>query len=349
MERNIVINGFDNPAKNFGAILRDLEEIARKNSMSVQDAIRLFITDLQNLTNENYEKNIKEIIISGGISPSTKGNLISYLNKSIKRYKQIEKKNGQKQKQNERKQELQDVWGMVEKEFNEEIDENKKNNIIKDLISGISKKTIYSDLKSNQRNYVLKKLKELEIEEEKNEKIENEDRERKINKKWKEIVNTVNRESEETGRNKLEMWDIIAETIIGEENNSLKLNIPEAIKDEVIELIEEQTKIEGKDYFDDVKQYTQNFEFLTGFRGFTFALHGHRRFSNPEHSKMFENLISKLRKNESVDFPETEENFLKRVLSDNLINEYYGKKIIEERLNKIEKDRIKIIKEMYER
>ena len=64
---------------------------------------------------------------------------------------------------------------------------------------------------------------------------------------------------------------------------------------------------------------------------------------------MFESLISKLRESESVEYPETEEKFLKRVLSEKLVNTYYGKKIIEQRINKIEKDNTKNIRRSFTR
>ena len=129
----------------------------------------------------------------------------------------------------------------------------------------------------------------------------------------------------------------------------LNINVPETMKPKISSLIEEQEKIEGVEYFEHVKNYTQNFEFLTGFRGITFAAYGHRKFSKPEYSRMFESLISKLRESERVEYPETEEKFLKRVLSEKLVNTYYGKKIIEQRINKIEKDNTKNIRRSFTR
>ena len=36
MERNIIINEFGNPAKNFGIILKNLEEIAERTDTPIQ-------------------------------------------------------------------------------------------------------------------------------------------------------------------------------------------------------------------------------------------------------------------------------------------------------------------------
>lgn len=350
MKRNIIINEFDNPARNFGAILKDLEQISEKNDITVQEAIRLFVLDLQNLTKEDYQKNIKEININGGLSPNLKNNLITYLNKAIKRYNQLERKTVERKKQDTRKQELEEIWAAIENEIISNGEGKVKRDIIKDLCVKINEGTIHTELKKSQRSYVVKKLRELEVEEEERKEKEEQNKKREISKKWEAIVETVEREAIRTGKNKLEIWDTIAESILGEEDEvGLKINVPEIMKDEVGALIEKQEKMEGAEYFEDVKNYTQNFEFLTGFRGITFASYGHRRFSKPEYSRMFEKLMSKLRRNESVEYPETEEEFLTRVLSNKLVNTYYGKKIIEERIDKIEKNKMKDIRKSFVR
>ena len=350
MKRNIIINEFDNPARNFGAILKDLEQISEKRGIPVQEAIRLFIFDLQNLTKEDYQKNINEISINGGISSNLKNNLITYLNKAKKRYNQLERKTGERKKRDTKKQELEEIWSVVEDEIVSGKKGKARRDFIKDLSLKISEGTVYTELTRPQKSYVLKKLRELEREENKRKEKDEQDREREISKKWGAIVETVEREARKTGKNKLEIWDTIAESILGEEGEmKLNINVPETMKPKISSLIEEQEKIEGVEYFEDVKNYTQNFEFLTGFRGITFAAHGHRKFSKPEYSRMFESLIAKLRKSESAEYSETEEKFLKRVLSKKLVNTYYGKKIVEERIDKIEKDNTKNIRRSFTR
>lgn len=331
MGRKININSSNNPAKNFGVIVKDLEKIAKARNIPVQEAIKMFITDLQNLGDEEYENSIQEISIQSGISPKMKTSLITYLNRSIKRYKQSEKNNIERKKQDERKQELEKAWESIETEI-----ADKEN--IKDLILGIKEGTEYPHLGKTQRSYVLKKLEALLLQEEKEEEKQEKDKDRIIRKRWKSIVETVNYEAENSGKHRLEIWDMITESIIKNGNFS-NINFPETMQEEVLALIGEQAKIEGEEYFESVKDYTQNFEFLEGFRGISFAIHGHRKFSNPEYARMFENLIKELRKNKSVKHKETEERFLKRVLSEKKVNTYYGTKIIEERIERIEKDK----------
>lgn len=340
MGKNIKVNALDNPAKNFGGILKDMEKIAEEKEVSVQEMIKMFVMDLQNIGNEEYERNIKEIKIEGGISPRIKSELINYLNKSIKIYERREKNNKEKKKQEERKQKLEETWKSIE----EEIKGKNNKKVVIDLISKIKEGSQYSYLEKTQKNYVLKKLEELVEQEAREER----NKEELVRKRWKAIVEVVNKEADNSGKHKLEIWNKITEAIIANGNFG-SISIPETMQEKILFQIEEQTKIEGKDYFEDVKHYTQNFEFLTGFRGTTFAIYGHRRFCNSEHSRMFENLIAKLSKNESVEYPETEEKFLKRVLSNNLVNTYYEKKIIEGRIDNIERDRIERMKEIYSR
>lgn len=338
MERNIIINEFGNPAKNFGIILKNLEEIAERTDTPIQETIRLFILDLQNLSNEEYEKNIQDINVNGKISPVTKNSLIAYLNKSIKKYNELDKKRAGRKKQDVKKQELKEVWSSIESEAILNKPKEMRKEVIEDLILKISEGTAYAELKKEQKSYVLKKLKELEMREKK----EKENKEKNISNKWNAIVRKVDKEASESGKSKIEIWDMIAETVLGKNKKAqVKISVPDEMKDKVRALIEEQEEIEGKEYYEAVKRYTQNFEFLTGFRGISFALNGHRKFSQPEYSRMFEGLISRLREHENVEHPETEEQLLKRVLSDELINTYYGKKIIAGRIERIEKDRYK--------
>ena len=338
MGKNIIINEFGNPAKNFGIILKNLEEIAERTNMSIQETIRSFILDLQNLTSEGYEKNIQDINVSGEILPTTKNSLITYLNKSIKKYNELDKKRAGRKKQDVKRQKLKEVWLSIANEAISGKPEEMRKEAIEDLILKISEGTAYTELKKEQRNYVLKKLRELEV---KNSK-KKEDKERNISNKWNAIVRKVDKEASKSGKSKLEIWDMIAETVLGEnEKAQIKISVPDEMKDRVRALIEEQEEIEGNEYYEAVKRYTHNFEFLTGFRGISFASNGHRKFSKPEYSRMFGGLISRLREHENVEHPETEEQLLKRVLSDELVNTYYGKKIIAERIEKIEKDRYK--------
>lgn len=262
-------------------------------------------------------------------------------------------KKGDKMK-NSRKQKLEKIWKDIEKIVMNESEQQRREDLVRNLISGIKKRTMYSTLKGDQRNYVLKKLEGLIREGEKEEKEvpKKEEPEKKnkedISRIWRAIVEIVNREAKKTGQNTLEIWDKISEDILtGNKVSMLNINIPEQVRDDIIKLVEGQIKQEGLDYFEDVKNYTQNFEFLTGFRDITFAAYGHRRFSKPEYSKMFENMVAKLRENKGIGSVETEEQFLKRALSEKLVHTYYGRKIVEERIDRIEKDNDKYIRDSF--
>lgn len=340
MKRNIIFNEFDNPARIFGGILKDLEKIANERNLPVQDVIRMFIADLQNSSDEDYEKKVQEICIKGDISVNLKRNLIDFLNKGIKRHSQQAKKNKERERQSDRKKELENIWETVEKILTQSDEQSTRLDLINKLISEINEGTAYTELKKEQKGYILKKLNELGEKEKRKLEGEKARRIKSANKKWEEIVKIVDKESANTGKSKLELWEAIAGALFGENKvGELDLGVPKAIKEDIKTLVYGRIKSEGVEYYEAVKRYTQDFEFLTGFRGVSFAVHGHRKFSNSQYAEMFEDLVATLRKNEKVEYPEEEEKFLKRILSENIVDTYYGKKIIEGRIDKIEKDK----------
>ncbi len=336
MKRNIKYKDSDNVAKIFGGILTDLERIAENNNLPVQEVIRMFITDLQNISNEDYESKLKDVHIEGPIPAGIKKKLISFLNIAIKKYAQLAKKDAQKEKQINKKEELNNIWEEVKSALANEGEEISKDSI-NSMISEIEEGTNYPDLTKKQKSYVLKKLKELAEIIDKKDREEELQRVKNANKKWKEIVEIVDSESENTGKSKLELWEEISRALFGEKkDDDFSLEVPQPFIEDIKNMVYDKIKSEGLEYYKDVERYTQNFEFLTGFRGITFATSGHKSFRNPQHAKMFEELVSTLRKNTKVDFPEQEETFLKRVLEEGLIETYYGKEIIKGRLNRIE-------------
>ena len=185
------------------------------------------------------------------------------MNKSIKKYNELDKKRAGRKKQDVKKQELKEVWSSIESEAILNKPKEMRKEVIEDLILKISEGTAYAELKKEQKSYVLKKLKELEMREKK----EKENKEKNISNKWNAIVRKVDKEASESGKSKIEIWDMIAETVLGKNKKAqVKISVPDEMK---------------------------------------------------------------------------EEQLLKRVLSDELINTYYGKKIIAGRIERIEKDRYK--------
>ena len=372
MNRNIKFSEFNNPARIFGGLLKDLEDIANERDLPVQDVIRMFIVDLQNMSNENYEKKLPEMCIKGDISPVLKKKFLSFLNKAIKSHNKTLKNNKERKKQADRKQELENIWKTIKETLIQNDGKSIDLDSINELLTKINEGTAYAELKKECKSYISKKLNELaekekrklekerekrklekerekrKLEEEREErKLEEEREKRKLeeekaqriestNKKWEEIVKIVDKASANTGKSKLELWEAISESLFGENKNSrFDLEISEGIKENIKTLIYDRIKLEGAEYYEAVKKYTQNFEFLTAFRGITFAASGHKSFGNPQHSKMFEELVSTLRKSKKVEYPEGEEELLNRVLKENIVKTYYGEKIIKARLNRI--------------
>ena len=138
---------------------------------------------------------------------------------------------------------------------------------------------------------------------------------------------------------KIEIWDAVYKATFGKSRTgSFNIEVPESIKDEIKELIEEQCEEDEKKYFSEVKRYTSDFSFLREPRDVVFAAFGHRSFSRKEDRRMFANLVAELRRAESADNSETELEFLNRVLDENIIETYSGKKIVGARINSINKE-----------
>lgn len=360
MERNFryIISG--NPAKNYGGMLKDLEIVANERGIPVQNVIRMFISDLQNLSNEEYEKSIQEINIKGNISLELKSNIITYLNKAIKRYNQSEKIEEQRKRQSAKKQENENAWKLIEESLMKENKLEDSAESIKKLILEINEGIVYTELSKEQRKYVLRSLNKLlekenkkaKQEEEKQEKLEQKKiaqenaRKQSIDKKWAEIVRIVNSEATKKGKSRLELWDAINEAIFGKgEKGKLDISVPESIKDSIKTLIDKEMEIEGSEYYEAVKAYTQDFEFLTENADITFARHGHRTMQK-EYLQRFGKFANSLNLNKEDG--ETEEKLIKRVLSssnkDNIRVSIIEKKILEMRLNRIKSDREEMIR-----
>ena len=111
------INLTGNPAKNFEGMVANLRSIAEERKVPVQEVIKEFITDIQNLGNEEYKKKVDEIDIHGGISESIKRKLIPYLRGVIKRYEDSERRNKENERRNGIKEARQKVCDTIYNEL----------------------------------------------------------------------------------------------------------------------------------------------------------------------------------------------------------------------------------------
>ena len=115
-------------------------------------------------------------------------------------------------------------------------------------------------LTKKEKNYVLKKLKELESEETKKEqekaaesKVKNE-----ANKIWEQISDKIRRESANGNRPEVEYWISVRDKLFGEQEGEMRkdLRISKDIKSKVKKMLDDEI------YYQDVKHYTHDFTFL---------------------------------------------------------------------------------------
>lgn len=332
----IIIDAGINPAIGFNRIVNNLKEIAADRNLSQQEVIQMFVLDIQNYSREGYEPRINEINIQGRLPSSVKGKLVAYLEKIVKTLDKSRKKEEKKQKQKAKNELLSEAWEKVDRDV-----EKKNSSELCELIKNINEGgTAYSELTETERKYVLKNLTALIEKRKKAEENAVINKEKAKNKKWSEIKELVARETENTQFTKIEVWDAIYKAAFGKKDNnsSFSIEVPETIKDEIKKLVEEQCEENGKEYFSEVKKYTSDFRFLGGSRNVVFATFGHSCFSRKEATKMFANLVAELRRAESADKPETELELLNRVLDENIIETYTGRKLIRERIDFINKE-----------
>ena len=330
----IIIDAGINPAIGFNRIVNNLKEIASERNLLPQEIIQMFISDLQNYSKEGYKLKIEEINIQGGLSSSVRGKLVTHLERTVKTLDKSRKEEAKKQERKEKNASLSKAWETVEKNV-----ESMSSDELCELIKNINEGAEYLELTETERKHVLKNLTTLIEKRKKAEENEVINRIKAKNKKWDEIKEIVAREAENSQLTKIEIWDAVYKATSGKSRTgSFNIEVPESIKDEIKELIEEQCEEDGKKYFSEVKRYTSDFRFLGGPREVVFATFGHKSFSRKEDRRMFANLVAELSRAERADNPETELELLSRVLSENIIGTYSSEKFIKARINFINKE-----------
>lgn len=287
MSKSIKFDSSQNPAKNFGMIVRNLEEISQDTGRPVTDIIDMFIVDLQNYYNEEYEKKVDITLKS--VTPKMRSSFLSYLNKMKKEYQKKERSEKRKEerdtkrKENEAKEkEMQGKWKEVEKSLSGNITD-----------SDAFEKMI-SDIENSNFNEEEKEFMKVKLDEKRAKFIET----------WSRIEDIVEQSSETGNKTKLECWQAVKD-LIAQRNKSLKINMNEEMEKQMISMIDE--KISGeKDvlYYEQVKYFTRDFSFLREYPELQTAMTGSkaRKFTDKESFNRFYDLRSLLQNgyNESI-------------------------------------------------
>ena len=253
----------------FPLIENNLKEIAKERDVNVIVVIEEFKKDMQNYNKEGYQKNIEEINIKE-ISPKMIGYLIEFLDELIVDEKKNERINAKRQKQQEDKERAKEAneakWNEVIQSLEGSIIEDKTSSRLAKIIE-ISEKirlgTYSVELTKKEKNYVLKKLGEMESEEikQQQEKAKELKRENEVNKIWELICKRVKCESQKGNKPEVEYWIAIRNNLFGENDGKMKkdLRISKDVKSKVSQLLDEEV------YYQDVKYYTHDFAFLRDF------------------------------------------------------------------------------------
>lgn len=270
MKRNIKFDSSNNPAKNFGIMVKDLERIAQETDVPLEKVISDFMLDLKNYYKEDYEKKVEDVEISGDISQILINGCVSYLSKLLKAQKQKERQEKKRQKKIDKKrtteakeQEMENKWKRIELLINELVSggkEGTEGEIIERILSNIDKE----NLDNKEKKHILKRLNDrlAAVKQKETQIVEDKTNAEKI---MQEIEKIVEREfNQDNIESKPKYWMSIRDAIAGEEgNNPLNMQIGKSAEKILLKMIDE--RIDGeKDllYYEQVKYFTRDFRFL---------------------------------------------------------------------------------------
>ena len=325
-----------NPARNFGVIIKDLEEIARDTDNTVSTIIDMFITDMNNYYDEEYEKGL-DINIKG-LTPPMRSSLLTYLNKVKKVYKQKERQDSKKEKRemkmesNKAKtEEMENNWIEIEAQLDlSSID--KIEEVIMDIKSG---KFVY-ELDGKEKKYVLKKLEEKSkdlVKEEERKEIEAS----KIERAMEQIEETFNENYGDNISLRIKYMQEVRTRIQNENGDIFNIKLGEDAEKELLDMLSDRIS-EDKDqlFFDQVRIFTRDFTFLRDYSEIINATHGYKKvkFTDLESYDRFVNLRNKLQRNyNGVDERGQIKKLLKSKKTDN-----GERKVLEARLESIDRE-----------
>ena len=330
MSEDIKVNLSKNNARNYSkytGLIEKLEENAEGKPMS--EVINDFISDLINHGREGYTNKIDAFSLQG-LTPAIVDSLVKYLRIKKKEYEKVEKQEKKQAKSNQ----IEAKWEEFQGAIDESIlsgEQGSEVEILERFISSLKDKTIEYDLDSKERKEILKRLKnrleninkeaaemeekrrqeEAEIEErrrqeeakrkaeaaEAEEKRKQEEAKRKAEEAMNQIQEISDREYK-SGRidNRLGFLNKIREAITGEgEGIDLGAKMGEVSQEHLLGMLD--GKIKDELYYEQVKVYTNNFEFLRDYPEFVKADHGARerkKFTDFEAHSRFCDLASSL-------------------------------------------------------
>lgn len=291
MAKKIVIKDEQNPEKNFFTIRQDMIKISKERGIPVTQVIDEFMEDLQNLQNMDYEKKIKEIDIRGNISNKLLNSLKSYLIKSKKTFKEMEKKEKKQEKKKEKSEDIETKWTEIEETINTIIIGDKtKKDAIGELISAIKSGEFEYKFESKEKKIILgrleKMLEEIRAKEEK---------QKKAQSAMIIIQEIVDNEYEKGNvKNKASYLYVIRNGITGKEKNiNLGINIDKETAKKLLKLIDERIELEKDElYFEQVRRFTRDFQFLKVYPEIIDASRGIRKIDRFTDSESYDRFCS---------------------------------------------------------
>ena len=333
--RDIKFDAEQNPARNFGSIVKDLEEISKKSGIPMTTILDMVLSDILNRGKEGYELKVNYKI--NGLSPNIKPRLISYLKQMKGHYKDKEAKERRKVKREEkmksgkeRQQEIEDKCSVIESEI-EGISLDELTKLISDIKDG---KSTY-DLDSKEKKILLKKLRDkLEVLNNNEEERQNRQKAKIAFEQIEEIYsNNFGNDVNDTTDKIIKYFSEVKKAIEGKSKGIFNIKIGAKSEKILIELLDK--KIIDETYFGQVEKFTDGFKFLRENSEIYTASKGRRKvkFTDLKSFDRFIDLRSKLQRIDG-----SEEQAIRRLLRNKKIDDI-DKRILQARKNVIEKER----------
>ena len=302
MKRRIVIKENQNPEKNFFIIRHDVAKIAEERGIPATEVIDELIEDLQNFRNPDYEKKVEEIDILGEISDRLLSNLKVYVSKIRKAFQDKEKR----QKRQSLSDDMEATWLEIAEIINKAALEGKqgtKKEIIEKLITDINEGNIEYEFKGKEKKFILKKLKgtlEEIAKQEQEEKDKEEAKKTNAGKAMLRIQEIVDREYKAGNiKNKANYLSTIRDAITGE-GIDLGVQIEEGTEQHLLQMLDTRIRTERDElYFEQVRSFTNDFQFLRDYSEVVRARHGAgktNKFTDTESYMRFTSLRNGLQK-----------------------------------------------------
>lgn len=315
MSRKRIFDASQNVAKGFGLMKKDLEEVAKETNKSMIEIYDMFLSDLQNYYDDNYEKKIEEIELNSFSRESINKiyEYVSKLKKSLEEKKSKDKTRKEKERLEEEKaQEMKTKWIEIETEINRAIVEGKQGTekeILQRIISDVNKPDSSYEFDNKTKKYISQKLK-VRVEQlnkkEKNRRKQEKSQTKQKNEDTKKLetamrqIETIFEREHRKGKikNKANYLIAVKDAIIGKDQNvALSINIGEREQEQLLELLDERIKAEKDEtYFEQVRTFTDNFRFLRSYSETANAMYGakKRKFTDIESYHRYSDLRARL-------------------------------------------------------